>query len=136
MSLESIIEHIISDASAQREKIIQEAQKEAQKIIQEARKQAEGIYQEILEKERIACENQRQRLLVNARLEQKKNLLSAKQELINLAFENLKSGLKKDKFKKQQVSYSVVREVEENIDFYLGRIKLDHEIEISGILFE
>src|SRR3989338_2132113 len=101
MSLESIIEHIISDANAEREKIIQEARKEAQIIIREARKQAEGIYQEILGKESIACENQRQRMIVNARLEQKKNSLGAKQELINLVFENLKPGLNEGKFKKQ-----------------------------------
>lgn len=135
MSLESILNHILAEANTQRDKIIQEAKFAADKIIQEAKQEAEALYQEELNKEKTLSLAQRQRLVVNARLEEKKKLLEAKQELIDNAFEKLKLTLKSDRFKKQQVSADRIKEVPEDIDFYLKQLRQDYETEIAGILF-
>lgn len=146
MSLDSILGHILDEAASQRDKIIQGAHLAADKIIQEAKLQADNIYKEMLEKEKIASLAKKQGLIVNSRLEQRKNLLKAKQDLIREAFEKLKSYLRADKFsrqggipleavKKQQVLTDKVKEVPQDLDFYLKDLRQDHETEIAKILF-
>jgi len=135
MSLDSIIEHILEEARAEKEKIIQQAQAECSTFIQEAKKQAEQLYHKGIETETGRLERQKQGLIVQARLESKKQLLKSKQELITAVFVRLKSTLKKDKFKKEQVSHNQICEVSEDVDFYLNKIRLDYETEIAKILF-
>lgn len=135
MSLESILGHILGEADTQEDKIMQEARRQRDTIIREAKIEAEKLYQEVLNKEKSLYETQRQRLIVNARLEQKKNLLRAKQELIDSVFKKLKSSLASNKFKKQQVFTDKVKEVPEDIDFYLEKIRQDYEGEVASILF-
>ncbi len=135
MALESILEHIINKAKKEEENIIQEAELQADKIIQEAKLEAEKLYREILNKEKALAEAEKQKLVVNARLEEKMNLLKAKQELINDVFNKLKSALAGNKFKKQQVLTDKVKEVPEDIDFYLTDIRQENEAEIAGMLF-
>lgn len=136
MSLESILEHILNEARTQKEDMVQQARQKKELIIKQARQEADMLYQENIEGEKAHLERERQRQIVNARLESKKNLLKAKQELIGAVFEKLKSRLKSDKFKKQQISQEKVREIPEDLDFYLKRIRPDHEAEIAKILFE
>jgi vacuolar-type H+-ATPase subunit E/Vma4 len=136
MSLEAILNHILAEANTQRDKIIREAKLAADKIMREAKQEAEALYQEVLNKEKTLSLAQKQRLLVNARLEEQKNLLQEKQELIDSVFERLKSTLKSDRFKKQQVSQDRTKEVPEDIDFYLKQLRQDYETEIAGILFK
>lgn len=135
MSVESILSHILNKANAQKEKIVQEAKIGAEAILREAKKEAGKIYQEILDREKAVYESQRHKLIVNARLESKKNLLKAKQELIDSVFKELKSELGKIKLKKQQVTQDKVQEVAEDIDFYLSKIRPDYEGEIAKVLF-
>lgn len=135
MAINAILDHILGEANTRREKIIQETEEQAEKILQEARKEAEKISQEIITKEKNACESQRQKLIVNGRLQAKKNLLGVKQELIDNVFKNFKSHLKKDKFKKQQIALDKTVEVTEDTDFYLNKIRPDYEAEIARILF-
>lgn len=136
MSLESILEHIFNESNLEREKITKAAKLEAEKIIQEGRREAGVLYKDIFEKEKTIYENQKQRLLVNARLEHKKNTLLVKQELIGAAFKKLKASLKAEKFKKEQVLTDKIKEMPEDLDFYLDRFRQDHEIEIARILFK
>jgi vacuolar-type H+-ATPase subunit E/Vma4 len=135
MSLESILNHILDEAKQQRGQLIQEAVLAKEKIIQEAKQEARELYLEGLNKEKSIYESQRQKLIVRARLESKKDLLGARQELISSIFEKLKSQLHKDEFKKQQISFDKVREVPEDLDFYLKRLKPEYEAEISKIIF-
>lgn len=135
MSLESILNHILGEAEVQKDKIIQEARQEADKIINQAKKEAEGLYNEILAKEKALAEHEKQAQIVHARLEAKKNLLRAKQDLIDTIFIKLKEDLKKEKLKKQQISHDKTHEVMEDIDFYLNRVRLDYETEIAKVLF-
>jgi V/A-type H+-transporting ATPase subunit E len=135
MSLESILNHILGEADTQRDKIIQEAKQQQDRIIREAKLEAERLYREAINKEKVLAQTQKQKLIVNARLEEKKNLLKAKQELIDSVFKELKSTLARDKFKKQQVLTDKIKEVPEDIDFYLGKIRQDCETDIARILF-
>ena len=135
MPLESILDHILNNAKAQSDKITQQAKAEADKITQQAKKEAGKLYQDILDKEKDICDNQKQRDIVNARLEGRKELLKAKQEIIYSVFKKLKPIIKGDKFKKQQIYGDGTREGAGDADFYLDMIRLDYESEIAGILF-
>lgn len=135
MSLESILKRINSGAEAEADKIIQDAKREAQNIIQQAKKEAQDIYQEILNKEKAALESQKQKLIVNARLKNKMQLLSVKQELMDSVFKELKAKLDKAKLKKEEISHEKRHLVSEDVDFYLKQIRPDFEREIARILF-
>lgn len=135
MSLESILNHILEQAKNEKEKILQAAKQKQNIIIKEARHEAERIYQEGIEKEKKILERQKQGLIVNARLQAKKDLLKTKQELIEGVLIKLKSELKKERPKKQLVSPEKTREVTQDLGFYLNKIRHEHETEIAKILF-
>lgn len=135
MSLESILNKITHNGNLEGKKIIQEARKEAEGIIQQAKEEADKLYRQILEKEKSLYESQKQKLLVNARLEDKKNLLKAKQELIAEIFERLKSEIPKGKIKEQHILQHKTEEVSEDVDFYLDNLRHDYETEIARVLF-
>lgn len=135
MSLESIVNHILVEADSQKELILKEAKQQAESILKQAEQEAERLTQQIINQEKMLAEKERQKILVNARLEQKKNSLSAKQELIDAVFAKLKASLQEDRFKKQRIFKDKVQEAPEDIDFYLNRIRADCETEIAEILF-
>ena len=137
MSLESILGHILGEARAKEKEIIQQAQERKAAILRQAQDEAEKIYQEEISTAEALLESERQRLIVQARLGAKMNLLKAKQELIDAVFAKLKSELgNKERFKKQQIFPDKAQEAPENLNFYLGRIRLDYESEIAKILWE
>jgi vacuolar-type H+-ATPase subunit E/Vma4 len=136
MSLESILEHILNEAELEKNKIVQEALAQVDAIIRQAKEEAAGFYKSIVAKEKSLHEHHKKKLIVNASLEHKKNLLAAKQELIDEVFSRLKSTLKAERFKKEQVSYDKVKETVEDIDFYLAMLRQEHETEIARILFK
>lgn len=135
MSLESILEHIQQAATLEREEIIRQAKKEKDAIIRQAQKEADKLYQETLEKEKLLSVKERQKAIVQARLEARQNLLKAKQELIDGVFKEIKSELGKAGLKKRQIAHDRTHEVSEDIDFYLGKLRQDYEAEIAKILF-
>lgn len=136
MSLEAILSHIMNDANSQRNDILKQANQQKEATLKEARQNAVRIYQEIFDNEKAILEAQRQKLIVSARLENKKQILFAKQELIDLAFERLKSEMKNDKFRKKQISHDGIKEVPEDIDFYLAQIRPEYEADLAEILFD
>lgn len=135
MSLESILNNIINEADSQKEKIIQEARQQAGLVMQTAKHQAQRLYQEIIDREKNLNLSGKQKLIVNARLESKKRLLFAKQELIKAVFEKARAGIRKDRLKKKQVLPDKIQDVSEDIDFYLNKIRLEYESEIAKMLF-
>lgn len=136
MSLESILNTILSKANADKEVIIQTAQKEAREITRLAKKEAQRLYEEIVQSEKVSLEKERQRQLVNARLNSKKLLLQVKQEAIDMVFERVKVQINKARFKKLLVSKDKSEEVSEDINFYLENIRLENESEIAKLLFK
>jgi len=135
MSLDSIIEHILNQARLEAKSLIAEARKVADKDIQEARREAEALYQALLEKEKSLLEANKQKLIVNARLESKKNILLAKQKLIDNAFGQIKVELAKVRPSKQKISREKIEEVSEDLDFYLKQFRPEHEHRIAQVLF-
>lgn len=135
MSLDTIVDRILIEANSQKEGIVRQARQEADGIIRSAREDAQKIYDELCAQEKIRSDNQRRRAIANARLEAKKEILRAKQELIDAAFGRLKSELSKEKFRKTQVFPDKEVDVSEDIDFYLAKIRLDYEGEIIRNLF-
>ena len=136
MSLESILERIVNEATGERERIILEARGEAKKILQEARQEADTLYQAILLRSEADYASQKKRQIINARLGHKKNLLEAKQEIVDSVFKKLRLAFKAGAFKKQLVSADKVSEVAVDIDFYLGEFRQDYETEIAQVLFK
>lgn len=135
MSLESIIDSILKDAEANAGKIIKEAKSSADRILQDTLTETKDIYNQNVTKGNLFCESNKEKVIVKARLEAKKNLLAAKQELINKVIEKLKADLKKSSLKKKEIFKDKTSEVPENIDFYLKNLRLDYESEIAKILF-
>lgn len=135
MSVETILEHITKDTQGQSQKIVQEAQQEAAAITQQAQKKADQLYVDLLAKEKALYAAQKQRVIVNARMEYKKDLLGAKQELISLVLEKVKHQIGKGKLKKEQIAQDKVQEVSEDIDFFLEQLRRDYETEIAETLF-
>lgn len=136
MSLDSILNHIINNANIEAEKIIKQAHLSKENILKEAKEEADKIYNQRLKKEKAACERIKQGLLVNARLENKKNILATKQELLSQVFEKLKPAFASTKLSKQLIGRDKTSEVAEDIDFYIDKIRTDYETEVARILFE
>ncbi len=136
MTLEPILSRINGEISIEKEKIIQEARQKAQRIIADAKSLAAALYEQVFEKEKDASGRIKQKMIVEARLKARNKLLRTKQELIDIVFSELKSSIKKEKLKKKQVTPDSVRDVPEDIDFFLGKIRLEYETEIAKTLFE
>lgn len=135
MSLDSILNYIIGEANKKKDDIIREARQQADAVLREARQQADKLYQEIIDSEKFLLEKERQKIIVNSRLEGKKNSLKTKQEMIDAVFEKVKSSLKKGKFKRVKIYHDKTEEVDEDVDFYLNKIRLDYEAELAKIFF-
>ncbi|HTY45245.1 MAG TPA: V-type ATP synthase subunit E family protein [Patescibacteria group bacterium] len=136
MSLDSIIAHIDSDARAQREKIIRSANDEAEHVLERARMDAQKAYAQILSRQKSLAESQRQKRVVAARLQAKKDLLAVKQGLIQEVFEEFKSQLLKEQVHKTSVFLDREVNAPEDVEFYLAKIRSEHESEIARILFQ
>lgn len=103
MSLENIIKKIIDDAQVEADEIISESKKKADEIKDAARKEASQLA------EAVAIEAERQgnleasRIITQARLEKKINILSCKKELITEILERAfeKGGVDKERIQRK-----------------------------------
>ncbi len=84
---ERITKRILEDAHAAAEKIREESAEKAASAESEARQKAERRQETILEQGRKDAEEQKRRIIGVAELEARKELLSAKQEMIGEAFQ-------------------------------------------------
>ncbi len=87
MSLEKILDKIINDASAEAEKILVESREKAEKIKEEAEKKASELADALVEEAERQGQLEASRLITQARLETKINILSRKKELIQEVME-------------------------------------------------
>jgi len=138
MSLEKILYKIIDDANVEAEKILVESREKAEKIKEEAEKKASELAGALIEEEERQGQLEASRLITQARLETKINILSLKKELIQEVMEKAfqkkiigKEGLKKTIITKEgerEESFDEDRLKEEL------RSKLENEIiEVLGI---
>ena len=86
MSVEGIIDRIIADAESEAKKIVDEAQNEATTISENGKKEADVYFerQKLLLDEKYRRE--KERMTLNKRLEQRKNMLQARQKWMDKAF--------------------------------------------------
>jgi len=84
---EKITQRILDDAQARADSIKAEASEKAKAVEDEARKRAERKKEELLEQAGKDAEEQKRRILGVAQLEARKELLAAKQEMIEEAFQ-------------------------------------------------
>jgi hypothetical protein len=83
MSLEKILGKITSDAQAEVDSIISESKKKAEEIKEIARKEAEALAAALMEETERRARLVASRLVTQARLEKRINILSRKKELID-----------------------------------------------------
>jgi len=86
MSLEGIIERIISDARKEEEIILSAAKEEARNIEEQCRKEADEYFLKQKEALYEAYKRQKERLVLNLRLEARKSMLRVRQDWMEKAF--------------------------------------------------
>jgi len=135
MSLEAIIERILEQARAQAQEISDRAKQEAKELTLKAEQEGQKIYQGLLAQEERLIQAQKHKAIVNARLDCRKDILRAKQDLIAAVFFQLKDSLGKGKFRKERIFADKSEEVAVDAGPYLEKLKFDYQSEIAGILF-
>ena len=86
MGIKEIKQKILDDANEGAKKIIEEAEEKAKPIVDEARDEAKQIKKEFKEKAVSEAEAKKKRILALARLEARKNILSARHDMTEGAF--------------------------------------------------
>lgn len=82
MSLEKILKRITDDAQAEADKIILENRRKAKEIKESARKEASKLAEELVREAERKARLEASRLVTQARLEKKINILSEQKDLI------------------------------------------------------
>ncbi len=95
MAVDEIVDKIISDAKKKAQRIKQEAKREARKILLEAEREAEELKKNYIVQAKKNTTAEAGRILTQARLENRKMLLSVKQQLIGEAFQLVEERLDK-----------------------------------------
>ncbi len=93
--VEKIVKKINEDAEAEASKILNEARTQAEKIKRDANVEADEIYSEILPKYEREAEQEKQRIVANAKLRARKAVLDAREDVIKLAFNAAGTKLQK-----------------------------------------
>jgi V/A-type H+-transporting ATPase subunit E len=88
-----IIKKIESDSKAEAEEILKEAEETASEILSEAEEKAKTIENEILQRGKREAEQEKQRIIANAKLRARKILLDTKEELIDSVFSKVREEL-------------------------------------------
>ncbi len=105
MSLEKILQRIVDDAQAEAERIIQENKMKGEEIKEKSRQEASELADSLLEKSERKANLEASRLITQARLEGRLNLLSSKKKLIEEVLERAFQieGLQERRMKKEIV---------------------------------
>ena len=138
MSLEKILERIIDDANAEAEKILQENREKADGIKKKAEKEAKESAEVLVKEAERLGQLEASRLITQARLETKINILARKKELVQEVLEKAfqkklleKTGLKRNIITKQGEREEPLDEARLKEEL---RSKLENEIlEVLGI---
>jgi|Deesub1362A_J573_1020465.scaffolds.fasta_scaffold00005_5 V/A-type H+-transporting ATPase subunit E len=84
--VQNIIKKIEGDSKAEVENILKEAKKQASEIVEEAEEKAKTIEEEILRRGERDAEQEKLRIVANAKLKSRKMILDGKEEVISEAF--------------------------------------------------
>jgi V/A-type H+-transporting ATPase subunit E len=94
MAIDDVIAKIEKSASSKREEILIDAEKEKQKILTDWQNKASDFYGNEKRKAVHDAENEKRSIVLAKRLELRKDLLSAKQKLIDTAFDRAYEKIK------------------------------------------
>jgi len=83
MSLENILKKIVEDARAEAEAVIEESKAKAEEIGQKAREDASALADALLREEERQGKQEASRIVTQARLRTRLNILALKKELID-----------------------------------------------------
>jgi len=87
MSLEKILKQIGDDAQEEADLIIQEGRQKAEKILGAAKEDAAALAESLIKESQRKSQLEASRIVTQARLEKKIDILTCKKELIDLVFE-------------------------------------------------
>jgi V/A-type H+-transporting ATPase subunit E len=93
MSLEGIIERIISDAKQEAESVMQDARHREEDLLAEAARAADEYYRRQLELLEEKYRREKERSILNRRLEQRKRILQSRQGWMDRAFQEAYEAL-------------------------------------------
>lgn len=88
MSVEGIIDHIIAEAESEAKRIIDDAQNEAETIKEKAKSEADEYFEKQMHLIDEKYRREKERMTLNKRLDQRKNMLQARQKWMDEAFSN------------------------------------------------
>ena len=88
MSVEGIIDHIIAEADSEAKKIINDAQNEAGIIKEKSKSEADEYFEKQMHLIDEKYRREKERMTLNKRLDQRKNMLQARQKWMDEAFSN------------------------------------------------
>ena len=86
MSVEGIVERIIADAREEAEDILEKTREQERRILEEGEREAEEYYRRQAARLDEGCRRDKERAVLNRRLEQRKALLKARQSWMGRAF--------------------------------------------------
>ena len=135
MALDAILTRIQDETDVQVGAIVQKARLQAEKLVEAGRQEAEKSYRVTILAAKDLAAQKKQRALVICRLENRKRVLQTKQEILDALFAKTKSGLEKNRIKKQVVSAQGNTVESENSDFFLNDLRRDIETELVQLLF-
>jgi vacuolar-type H+-ATPase subunit E/Vma4 len=93
MSLEGIIDRIISDANRDAEAILSEAGEREKALMDEAAREAEEFYRRQRDLLEEKARREKERAILNRRLEQRKRILQSRQKWMDRAFQEAYDAL-------------------------------------------
>ena len=88
-----IKERILEEAREEKEKIIAKANAEAQDIVKQHEQKAKDLLDDILDKAGKTAEEKKRRIISMAQLENRKQFLQAKQQIIDEVYDSAKASL-------------------------------------------
>ncbi len=135
MSLEKIIASIIAEAEREGDTLIRDATARADALIQDAHQEAGRLYGLLCRQEKQRLDRERQTVLVKARLDARKQVLRAKQELISELFDALKPQLALHKPKKKEIFPDRELEAAADMQVYVATVRADLESQVAERLF-
>ena len=115
MSLEKILKKIGEDSQKEADLIIQESRKKADMIIEAAKKEGTSLAESLIRENQRKSQLEASRLVTQARLEQKIDILTCKKELIHSVFEN---AFQKKVSERKDIKRTVVEKDGESEEFF------------------
>jgi V/A-type H+-transporting ATPase subunit E len=127
MGLDQVKHEILQDAEEEADRIVEEAEQQAEEIVDEAEEKAEQLKEEAQQEAEEKAEALRRQELASANMEAQRKKLSAKQGVIEDAFERLEERVRDmDTEKKLDLLTDVIEDIKDEIT--IGRVETSEDL--------